>query len=59
MSGDEEWHIDAVVSKYTQTRQRRLRAKIVKSSHNKHYKKKPLLYTVITTIVRKRIALKT
>ena len=35
-----------VVGKYTKTRQRWLRAKIVKSSHGKHYKKKPLLCTV-------------
>ena len=35
-----------VVSKYIQTKQRRLRVKIVKSSHGRHYKKKPLLCTV-------------
>ena len=35
-----------VVGKYTKTRKRRLRAKIVKSSHSKHYKKEPLLCTV-------------
>ena len=35
-----------VVNKYTQTRQRWLRAKIVKSSHGRHYKKEPLLCTV-------------
>ena len=46
MSGDGEWHTDVVIGKYTQTRQRWLRAKIVKSSHGKHYKKKPLLCTV-------------
>ena len=38
-----------VVDKYTQTRQRWLRAKIVKSSHSRHYKKKPLLCTMTTT----------
>ena len=37
-----------VVGKYTQTRQRRLRTKIVKSSYGRHYKKKPLLCTVTT-----------
>ena len=43
LSSDEEWHIDrpVVVSKYTQTRQRLLRAKIVKSSHGRHYKESP------------------
>ena len=48
-----------VVNKYTQTRQRQLRAKIVKSSHGRHYKKEPLLCTVTTTTVRKRIGLRT
>ena len=40
LSGDGEWHTDGpvVVSKYTQTKQRLLRAKIVKSGHGKHYK---------------------
>ena len=44
MSGDEEWHTDdlVIVSKYTQTRQRWLRAKTVKSSHNKSYNRGPL-----------------
>ena len=28
-----------VIGKYTQTRQRRLKAKIVKFSHDRHYKK--------------------
>ena len=44
MSGDEEWHTDGpvVVGKYTQTRQRWLRVKIVKPSHSRHYKKRPL-----------------
>ena len=42
-SGDGEWHTDGpvVVSKYTQTRQRLLRAKIVKSGHGRHYKGGP------------------
>ena len=48
MSSDGEWHTDVVVGKYTKTRQRWLRAKIVKSSHGRHYKKKPLLCTVTT-----------
>ena len=40
LSGDGEWHKDGpvVVGKYTQTRQRLLRAKIVKADHAKHYK---------------------
>ena len=40
MFGDREWHTDGsvVVGKYTQTRQRWLRAKIVKPSHGRHYK---------------------
>ena len=59
MSGDGEWHTDVVVGKYTQARQRWLKAKIVKFSHGKQYKKKPLLCTVTTTTVRKRIGLKT
>ena len=48
-----------VVSKYTKTRKKWLRAKIVKSNHGKHNKKKPLLCTVRTTTMRKRIGLKT
>ena len=38
------WHIDepVVVGQYTQTRQRRLRAKTVKFDHGRHYKKRPL-----------------
>ena len=38
--GDGEWHTDGpvVVGRYTQTRQRWLRAKIVKSEHDRHYK---------------------
>ena len=59
MSGDGEWHTDVVVGKYTQTRQRLLRAKIVKSNYDRHYKKKPLLYTVTIMTIRKRIELKT
>ena len=60
LSGDGEWHIDVVVGKYTQTRQRWLRAKMVKSSHGRYYKKKPLLCTgTTTTTVRKRIGLRT
>ena len=45
MSGDEEWHTDGpvVVSKYTKTRQRWLRAKTVKSCHDMRYKRRPLL----------------
>ena len=41
MSDDGEWHIDGsvVVSRYTQTRQRWLRTKIIKSDHDRHYKK--------------------
>ena len=47
MFGDGEWHTDGpvVVDKYTQTRQRWLRAKIVKSGHCRHYKKRPLICT--------------
>ena len=48
-----------VVGKYTHTRKRRLRAKIVKSSHGRHYKKEPLLCTVTIMTVRKRIGLRT
>ena len=37
--GDGEWHIvePMVVGKYTQTRQRWLRSKIVKSGHDRYY----------------------
>ena len=35
-----------VVGKYTQTRQRRLKAKIVKFGHSRHYKKGPFACTV-------------
>ena len=40
LSGDGEWHIDGpvVVGRYTHTRQRWLRVKIVKSNHDRHYK---------------------
>ena len=46
LSGD-GWHTDGpvVVGKYTQTRQRLLIAKIVKSGHSRHYKGSPLPYT--------------
>ena len=42
--GDGGWHTDrtVMVGQYTQTRQRRLRAKIVKSGHGRHYKKRTL-----------------
>ena len=37
---DGEWHTDGlvVVGKYTQTRQRLLKAKIIKFGHGRHYK---------------------
>ena len=46
-SGDVEWHTDGpvVVDKYTQTRQRLLRAKIVKFDHGRHHKGSPLSCT--------------
>ena len=46
MSGDGEWHTDVpvVVGKYTQTKQRLLRAKIVKSGHDRHYKGALVVY---------------
>ena len=46
MFSDEEWHTDGpvVVDKYTQTRQRWLRAKIVKFGHNRHYKEVLAVY---------------
>ena len=50
--------IDVVVSKYTQTRKRRLMAKIVKSNHGRHYKKEPLLCIIGTTMVRKEDRIK-
>ena len=44
--GDGEWHPDGpmVVGRYTQTKQRWLRAKIVKSGHGKHYKEALAMY---------------
>ena len=44
LSGDGEWHTDGsvVVGKYTKTRQRLLRAKIIKSGHDRYYKRSPL-----------------
>ena len=44
--GDREWHTDGsvMVGKYIQTRQRLSRAKIVKSGHNKHYKRALAVY---------------
>jgi len=44
LSGDRGWHTDGpmVVGQYTQTRQRRLRTKTVKSGNGKHYKKRTL-----------------
>ena len=44
LSGDGGWHTDrtVMVGQYIQTRQRRLRAKIVKSNHDRHYKKRIL-----------------
>ena len=61
MSGDGEWHIDepVVVSRYTHTRQRWLRVKIVKSGHGRHYKEAIAVYrkrdttTTISTAVLK------
>ena len=52
MSGAGEGDADelVVVGKYTQTRQRWLKGKIVKSGHGKHYKK---TFTVPRTRVRK------
>ena len=46
MSGDGEWHTNGpvVVGKYTQTRKRLLRAKIVKSGHGRHYKEALAMY---------------
>ena len=40
LSGDGEWHTDrlVVVGRYTHTRQRWLRVKIIKSGHGRHYK---------------------
>ena len=46
LSGDGEWHTDGpmVVGRYTQTRQRWLRAKIVKSGYGRHYKEVLVVY---------------
>ena len=54
LSGDGEWHTDepVVVDKYTQTRQRLLRAKIVKSGHSRHYKGSLLPCTEGETSIR-------
>ena len=43
-SSNGEWHADGtvMVGKYTQTKQRWLRGRTVKSGHDRHYKKKPL-----------------
>ena len=59
MFGDGEWHADGsvVIDKYTQTRQRWLKAKIVKFGHGRHYKEALAVYrkgdtttTVSTTV---------
>ena len=44
MSSDGGWHTNGtvMVGQYTQIRQRRLRAKTVKSGHDRHYKKRIL-----------------
>ena len=44
LSGDGGWHTDetVMVGQYTQTRQRRLRAKTVKSGYGRHHKKRIL-----------------
>ena len=41
LSGDRGWHTDGtkVVGQYTQTKQKRLKTKTVKSSYGRHYKK--------------------
>ena len=41
-AGDGDVDEPVVVGKYTQTRQRWLRAKIVKSDHGRSYKRRPL-----------------
>ena len=63
MSGDREWYTvgPVVVGRYTQTRQRWLRAKIVKSGHGRHYKEALAVYrkkgernntiTIVSTMV--------
>ena len=61
LSGDGEWHTvrQVVVSRYTQTRQRWLRTRIVKSGHGRHYKEAIAVYrkrdttTTISTAVLK------
>ena len=51
MFGNGEWHPDGrvVVGRYIQTRQRWLRAKIVKSGHDRHYKEALAMYKRGTT----------
>ena len=51
LSGNGKWHTDrsVVVGKYTQTRQKWLRAKIVKSDHGRHYKEVLVVYRKRTT----------
>ena len=46
LSSDGEWHIvrPVMVGRYTQTRQRWLRARIVKSGHGRHYKEAFAMY---------------
>ena len=39
LSGKGECHTPLVVGKYTQTRQRQLRGKVVKINHGRHYKR--------------------
>ena len=61
LSSDREWHTvgPVVVGRYTQTRQRWLRARIVKSGHDRHYKEALAVYrnddtttTVSTTVLK-------
>ena len=42
--GDGGWHTDGtmMVGQYTQTRQRKLRVKTIKSGHGRHHKKRVL-----------------
>ena len=44
LSSDRGWHTDGTVmiGQYTQTRQKRLRAKTIKFGHGRHYKKRVL-----------------
>ena len=46
LSSDREWHTDGpvVVDRYTQTRQKWLKAKIVKSDRDRHYKEALVVY---------------